>query len=71
MLYLVPGEIRKSEYMRDEPKIEVVTHPVEAESEREAQEIFEEHFRNQSRPYDVSYIVYVSDVRETLFKSKV
>lgn len=61
MLFLVKGEIRKTEYMKDSQSFEA-THLVEAVDEDEAKALFTAHYENQSYEYDVRYRVDDVDV---------
>lgn len=69
MLFLVKGYYTVTHYMQsgDPDKYDVI-HPVDAVDDREARQIFEDHYSSMSAPYSSSYYGHVTEVMETLTK---
>lgn len=69
MLFLVKGYYTVTHYMQSgDPDQHDVIHPVDAVDEREARQIFEDHYSAMSEPYSSSYYSRVTEVMETLTK---
>jgi len=68
MLYLVNCEVRKSYYMRDDDddEKETITHIVEANSEKEAEEKVKKHYESKDDAYSLTHWVYINYCNEMI-----
>lgn len=66
MLFIVKGKVYKRGYMEDREKVEEVMHPVEAQDDQDAREIFEQHYSAMTQDYAVYYHASALEVYETL-----
>lgn len=66
MLFIVKGKVYKRGYMQDREEVEEVMHPVEAQDDQDAGEIFEAHYAAMTQDYAVYYRASALEVYETL-----
>lgn len=66
MLYLVTGTIEINKYESERTDSKEVTRLVEADTERDAELKFENHYRGKTREYEIYYSCYNAEATSVI-----